>query len=64
MILFLAAGSVAQKYIDKGIMVPDVIMVDLIVDELHKMKTSSWLLDGNNKQKSHISMHQSTEYSL
>ncbi|XP_045158212.2 GTP:AMP phosphotransferase AK3, mitochondrial-like [Mercenaria mercenaria] len=40
------AGLAAKKYIDQGSLVPDNVMVNLIVDELHQIKTSSWLLDG------------------
>ncbi|KAK3730607.1 hypothetical protein QZH41_018819 [Actinostola sp. cb2023] len=38
-------GKEAQKYIDKGNLVPDDVMVDLILKELDQRK-SSWLLDG------------------
>ena len=39
-------GLQAKKYIDKGELVPDQVMVDLILEELEKLAGKSWLLDG------------------
>jgi len=39
-------GLEAKKYIDTGSLVPDEVMLELIGDELEKLKDSSWLLDG------------------
>ena len=39
------AGKQAKDYITKGKLVPDNVMVDLMTQELKKIK-SSWLLDG------------------
>ena len=44
----LAAGSAAKKYIDEGGLVPDDLMVDLIINELHPLYSCSWLLDGRS----------------
>ncbi|KAK3089359.1 hypothetical protein FSP39_003015 [Pinctada imbricata] len=41
-----AAGLSAKDYIDHGRLVPDDVMVDLILNELHKVEKHSWLLDG------------------
>ncbi|KAL3289879.1 hypothetical protein HHI36_023269 [Cryptolaemus montrouzieri] len=39
-------GIEAKKYIDKGMLVPDNLMVNFIVNELQKAKGNTWLLDG------------------
>lgn len=39
-------GLQAKKYIDSGQLVPDNVMVQLILNELQKLKHDSWLLDG------------------
>ncbi|XP_050403128.1 GTP:AMP phosphotransferase AK3, mitochondrial [Patella vulgata] len=41
-----AAGSTAKQFIDKGQLVPDNVMVQLIINELKKIQGNSWLLDG------------------
>ena len=43
---FPAAGLAAKDYIDHGNLVPDDVMVDLIINELHTIQNHSWLLDG------------------
>lgn len=40
------AGLATKKYIDKGELVPDDIMVNLILNEIHSLGHVSWLLDG------------------
>ena len=40
------AGQSAKDYIDNGKLVPDNVMVELILNELHGLKSESWLLDG------------------
>ena len=45
LLLLIAAGLAAKKYIDAGSLVPDDVMVSLIIGELHPLK-ESWLLDG------------------
>ena len=40
------AGLLAKEYIDHGNLVPDDVIVDLIVNELHPIQNHSWLLDG------------------
>lgn len=40
------AGLAAKEFIDHGNLVPDDVMVDLIVNELHPIQNHSWLLDG------------------
>jgi nucleoside-triphosphate--adenylate kinase len=44
-------GSEAKSYIDQGNLVPDSVMVGLITEELKKLDTSSWLLDGFPRTK-------------
>jgi nucleoside-triphosphate--adenylate kinase len=41
-----ALGKEAKKYIENGQLVPDVLMVDLISEELKKLQGRNWLLDG------------------
>lgn len=41
-----SAGQSAKDYIDHGKLVPDNVMVELILNELHGLKSESWLLDG------------------
>lgn len=41
-----SAGQLAKGYIDHGQLVPDNVMVELILNELHGIKSHSWLLDG------------------
>ena len=45
-IIFAEVGIEAKRFIDKGYLVPDDVMVKLIVAELATFKDSSWLLDG------------------
>ena len=40
-------GREAKNFIDKGALVPDEVMVNLISSELKKLETEPWLLDGN-----------------
>ena len=42
-------GIKAKAFIDKGELVPDQVMVDLILEELEKLSGKSWLLDGENE---------------
>ncbi|GLH02690.1 GTP:AMP phosphotransferase, mitochondrial [Gryllus bimaculatus] len=39
-------GQAANKYITEGLLVPDKLIINLVIDELKKLKTSNWLLDG------------------
>merc|ERR1719471_2129402 len=39
-------GLAAKSFIDKGDLVPDEVMVELISSELKKLGNKSWLLDG------------------
>ncbi|GBB94332.1 hypothetical protein RclHR1_23350001 [Rhizophagus clarus] len=39
-------GKIAAKHIECGAFVPDDIMIELIADELQKLKRQNWLLDG------------------
>lgn len=45
---FVEEGLQAKKYIDSGQLVPDNVMVQLILNELQKLKHDSWLLDGEH----------------
>ena len=40
-------GREAKNFIDKGALVPDEVMVNLISSELKKLESEPWLLDGN-----------------
>ena len=44
--LFSAAGLKASEFIEKGDLVPDQVMVDLILNELKGLSSVGWLLDG------------------
>lgn len=48
------AGQEAKGYIDQGKLVPDNVMVELILNELHNMRTDSWLLDGKNRESPEV----------
>ena len=39
-------GLVAKKYIENGMLVPDLHIIECIMDELNRIKGQSWLLDG------------------
>ncbi|XP_040570056.1 LOW QUALITY PROTEIN: GTP:AMP phosphotransferase AK3, mitochondrial [Lepeophtheirus salmonis] len=39
-------GKKAQQFVDKGELVPDDLMVDLVTSELKKKESTPWLLDG------------------
>ena len=39
-------GREAKSFIDKGALVPDEVMVNLISSELKKLESEPWLLDG------------------
>eukprot|EP00914_Ancora_sagittata_P000723 GHVO01001954.1.p1 GENE.GHVO01001954.1~~GHVO01001954.1.p1 ORF type:complete len:224 (-),score=15.08 GHVO01001954.1:182-853(-) len=41
-----SVGIEAKSFIDKGLLVPDEVMVKLMVTELEDLKKDSWLLDG------------------
>nr|XP_015210949.1 PREDICTED: adenylate kinase 4, mitochondrial [Lepisosteus oculatus] len=40
------AGILAQKYIEKGLLVPDQVITRLVLTKLERMTRHSWLLDG------------------
>ena len=40
------AGLKASEYIERGGLVPDQLMVDLILNELKGLSSVDWLLDG------------------
>ncbi|BES99583.1 unnamed protein product [Nesidiocoris tenuis] len=44
-------GLDAQKYMKQGNLVPDEVMIGLIIGEIEKCKTGSWLLDGFPRTK-------------
>ncbi|XP_045481740.1 GTP:AMP phosphotransferase AK3, mitochondrial [Harmonia axyridis] len=39
-------GNTAKSYIEKGLLVPDDVMVNFISKELQQLKKNTWLLDG------------------
>ncbi|NP_001123693.1 GTP:AMP phosphotransferase AK3, mitochondrial [Xenopus tropicalis] len=39
-------GVVAKSYIDQGQLVPDDVITRLVLQELHKINETNWLLDG------------------
>lgn len=41
-------GLQAKAFMESGQLVPDNVMVQLILNELQKLKHESWLLDGIN----------------
>ncbi|KAK2715738.1 adenylate kinase 4, mitochondrial-like [Artemia franciscana] len=41
-----SAGMQAQKYIEKGNLVPDIVVVELISNELKELEKNGWVLDG------------------
>lgn len=44
-------GKEANKYIEKGKLVPDEIMMDLVISELDSLNNKNWLLDGFPRTK-------------
>lgn len=46
------AGMLAKSFMDKGTLVPDEVMSNLIVNELKMLKDHNWLLDGIYKPHS------------
>ena len=39
-------GVKAKDYIDKGALVPDELMLELMINEIEQLSNKSWLLDG------------------
>lgn len=39
-------GMDAKRYMDKGQLVPDEVMIGVVLSEIEKVSTSNWLLDG------------------
>lgn len=44
--IFAEIGKEAQKYIQAGKLVPDLVMISFIKGEINKLDGKSWLLDG------------------
>jgi adenylate kinase family enzyme len=50
--LFLQEESkTIKEHIDKGILLPDELVLKFVVDELEKVREKGFLLDGKTKQK-------------
>lgn len=42
------AGVLVKSYVDRGILVPDDIMIRLMLPKLEQLSAHSWLLDGES----------------